>query len=95
MRFVLAREQPTGVSVTALVPAGATQAVTIPTDAVVRRGQLTGVRVVTEDGAVLRWIRLGRGVGESRVEVLSGLEEGEEVLLPAGSGGDSREETAQ
>jgi RND family efflux transporter MFP subunit len=69
---------PTGVSATALVPAGTRSTVTIPADAVVRRGQLTGVRVVTGDGTTLRWIRLGRTVGD-RIEVLSGLEAGERI----------------
>jgi RND family efflux transporter MFP subunit len=81
VRVTLPADWPTGVSLTALVPAGSTQAVTIPTEAVVRRGQLTGVRVVTGDGASLRWIRLGRTVDEGRVEVLSGLSEGDEILL--------------
>jgi RND family efflux transporter MFP subunit len=68
----------TGMSATAMVPSGTRVGVTIPADAVVRRGQLTGVRVVTGDAATLRWIRLGRTVGD-RVEVLSGLEAGERI----------------
>jgi multidrug efflux pump subunit AcrA (membrane-fusion protein) len=84
IRVTLPADWPTGVSVTALVPAGTTRAVTVPVGAVVRRGQLTGVRVVTADGAALRWVRLGRGVGEERVEVLSGLSAGDEILLSDG-----------
>jgi RND family efflux transporter MFP subunit len=87
VRVILPEDWPTGVSVTALVPTGTTQAVTIPADAVVRRGQLTGVRVVTAEGSVLRWIRLGRGVGENRVEVLSGLNPGDEIVVPDGHDG--------
>ena len=68
----------TGVSATALVPWGTRLAVTIPADAVVRRGQLTGVHVVTGDAVALRWIRVGRSVGD-RVEVLSGLVAGEQI----------------
>jgi RND family efflux transporter MFP subunit len=68
----------TGMSATALVPSGTRVGVTIPADAVIRRGQLTGVRVVTGDAVTLRWIRLGRTVGD-RVEVLSGLEAGERI----------------
>jgi multidrug efflux pump subunit AcrA (membrane-fusion protein) len=45
----------------------------------VRRGQLTGVRVVAGDRTVLRWVRLGRTLGD-RVEVLSGLEPGERIM---------------
>ena len=81
VRVTLPADWPTGVSLTALVPTGTTQAITIPADAVVRRGQLTGVRVVTADGAALRWIRLGRSVEGDRVEVLSGLNEGDEILV--------------
>jgi RND family efflux transporter MFP subunit len=69
----------TGVAVTGLIPAGARSGVAIPTDAVVRRGQLTGVRVVAGDRTVLRWVRLGRTLGD-RVEVLSGLEPGERIM---------------
>lgn len=71
---------PTGVSVTAAVPVGVRTGVTIPTSAVVRRGQLTGVRVVRGDMVTLRWIRLGRTVG-NRIEVLSGLSAGETIAL--------------
>jgi multidrug efflux pump subunit AcrA (membrane-fusion protein) len=46
---------------------------------VIRRGQLTGVNVIAGDRAVLRWVRLGRTVGD-QVEVLSGLEAGERIL---------------
>jgi len=82
VRVTLPADWPTGVSLTALVPAGTTQAVTIPSEAVVRRGQLTGVRVVTPDGVALRWIRLGRTVAEGdRVEVLSGLSAGDQIVV--------------
>jgi len=82
VRVTLPEDWPTGVSVTALVSAGVTQAITIPSEAVVRRGQLTGVRVVTPQGVALRWIRLGRSVaGGDRVEVLTGLTAGDEIVL--------------
>lgn len=82
----LPADWPTGVSVTALVPEGTREGIAIPESAVVRRGQLTGVHVVTEQGEVLRWIRLGRRLeageeGEARYEVLSGLEPGERIGL--------------
>jgi RND family efflux transporter MFP subunit len=97
VRVTLPSDWPTGVSVTALIPGGTIQAVTIPSSAVVRRGQLTGVRVVTSDGAALRWIRLGRAVGGDRVEVLSGLNPGDEIVVPeeqAGSGSSASDEEA-
>jgi RND family efflux transporter MFP subunit len=81
VRVILPEDWPTGVSLTALVPTGTTRAVTIPSEAVVRRGQLTGVRVVTESGTALRWIRLGRSVGENQVTVLSGLEPGDQIVV--------------
>ncbi len=81
-RVVLPAEWSTGISVTALVPAGFSRAITVPASAVVRRGQLTGVRVVTPQGAALRWIRLGRTLpGGDRVEVLSGLNAGDRIVL--------------
>lgn len=79
----------TGVAVTALVPTGTRIGIAIPERAVVRRGQLTGVRVVTDLGEQIRWVRLGRSVSplttgddeiEPRVEVLSGLEPGERII---------------
>jgi len=85
VRADLPADWPTGVSVTALVPEGTRQGIAIPASAVVRRGQLTGVRVVTDQGEMLRWVRLGRrlegGEGEARFEVLSGLEPGERIGL--------------
>ncbi len=62
---------------------------TVPAAAVLRRGELTAVYVVQEPGFVLRAVRLGAAQGE-RVEVLSGLREGERVALDpvrAGLGG--------
>lgn len=45
----------------------------IPADAVVTRGQLTGVFTVEADTVRLRWVRLGQGRGDA-VELLSGPE---------------------
>ena len=51
----------------------------LPRSAVVERSELRGVYVVTPDGRVaLRQVRLGRAVGD-RIEVISGLAEGEQV----------------
>jgi len=63
------------------LPIGERQAILVPTDAVIRRGQLTGVWIVRQDGtAHLRWIRLGRSFGDS-VEILSGMNGDETVVL--------------
>jgi RND family efflux transporter MFP subunit len=48
----------------------------IPEQVLVRRGALTGVYVVREGRARLRWLRLG-AAGSGRVEVLGGLDAGE------------------
>lgn len=51
----------------------------IPEQALVRRGEVTGVYVVTEEGALaLRQLRLGRTAG-GEVEVLAGLAPGERI----------------
>lgn len=89
VRATLPEDWPTGVAITALVPAGTRLGIAIPERAVVRRGQLTGVRVVTDDGELIRWVRLGRSVApavsgddtlDPRVEVLSGLSVGERIV---------------
>ena len=60
---------------------GERQAILVPNQAVIRRGQLTGVWVVRQDGtAHLRWVRLGRSFGDS-IEILSGMQGDEIVVL--------------
>lgn len=55
-------------------------AIFIPQTALVHRGQLTGIYAVTESNqAVLRWVRTGRE-HEGRVEIISGLREGERYI---------------
>lgn len=90
VRATLPGAWPTGVAVTAHVPAGTRAGIAVPERAVVHRGQLTGVRVTTPSGEVIRWVRLGRrvtprvtddGTVEERIEVLSGLEPGERIVL--------------
>jgi multidrug efflux pump subunit AcrA (membrane-fusion protein) len=59
------------------------KAIMIPNDAVVHRGQLTGIYTVSQNNtAVLRWVRLGRTFGD-KVEVLSGLSADEEYIIKA------------
>ena len=60
---------------------GRKQSITIPQKAVAQRGQLTAVYVVDEKGvAHLRLIKTGKSYGD-RVEVLSGLSEGERIVV--------------
>jgi RND family efflux transporter MFP subunit len=87
VRLIVPREWPSGIAVTALFPAGHHEGIAVPASAIVRRGQLTGVRVLMGDAVVLRWVRLGRpvaipagGADSARVEVLSGLEPGDRIV---------------
>lgn len=66
--------------------AGERKTMTIPQKAIVQRGQLTGVYVIDSSGiARLRLITLGKATGD-RIEVLSGLSDGDRVVTDAGSG---------
>lgn len=60
---------------------GRAEAVTIPQKSIVERGQLTSVYVVDQAGvARLRLIQTGKSYGD-RVEVLSGLSAGEQIVI--------------
>lgn len=60
-----------------------TDMVLIPTEAIVKSGQLSGVYTVSEsDTAILRWLRLGKTFGD-QVEVLSGLSATENYIISA------------
>ena len=49
--------------------------------ALIQRGQLTGIYTVSnQNTALLRWIRVGKDLGD-RVEVVSGLTSGEEYIV--------------
>jgi len=63
------------------VPVGTRQAILVPEEAIIRKGQLTGVWTVDDQSTVhLRWIRLGHAVA-GQLEVLSGLSGSETVVL--------------
>ena len=62
------------------VPTGATSVPHVPAGAVVRRGQLEYVQVVTDGRARLRLVRTGKAVGDG-LEILSGVEPGEQVVV--------------
>ncbi len=60
---------------------GQRQAIAIPAKAITQRGQLTGVFVIDDSGiARLRLIKTGKSYGD-RVEILSGLNEGERIAI--------------
>ena len=61
----------------------ATAMVLVPTDAIVKNGQLSGIYTVSQSNtALLRWLRLGRTFG-NQVEVLSGLNADEAYIVSA------------
>ncbi len=63
-----------------VVRKGARPVIAVPEAALLRRGQLTGLFTVDpENRAFLRWVRTGKRLGD-RVEVLSGLREGERYV---------------
>ncbi|HYJ32398.1 MAG TPA: efflux RND transporter periplasmic adaptor subunit [Candidatus Binatia bacterium] len=64
-------------------------ALSVPSSAVIRRGSLTGVYVVQEGRAWLRWVRLGREDASS-AEVLAGLEPGDDIALDPSKLADGR-----
>ena len=57
------------------------QRTVVPAQAVLRRGELTAVYVVSERGFVLRAVRLGADHGDQGVEIVAGLVAGERVAL--------------
>ena len=61
---------------------GTASTLTVPAQALVERGQLTGLYAVSDGRALLRWVRTGTREGE-RVEVLSGLRPGEAYVTDA------------
>ena len=61
-------------------PRGERPGILLPTTALVKRGQLDGVYVVTDGRARLRWIRLGKPFGD-RTEVISGIGPGDRVAV--------------
>jgi RND family efflux transporter MFP subunit len=88
IRLVAGVSVPTGLAAVAELPLGSTTGsagLAIPSDAIVRRGELIGVFLFVPDSTVrLRWIRLGRSHGD-RVDVVSGLGPGDVIVRrPAG-----------
>jgi RND family efflux transporter MFP subunit len=79
-------KQLAGSSATLLVSTGERHLLLVPTLALVRQGDLVGVRRRMNGGAELTWLRIGREVGE-RTEVLSGLAAGDSVLVPISTAG--------
>ncbi|MBP6396043.1 MAG: efflux RND transporter periplasmic adaptor subunit [Giesbergeria sp.] len=75
--------------------AAASQRVSVPLSAVVRRAEMTGVYVQGEGGkSLLRQVRLGRVEG-GQVELLSGVSPGESVVLQPQATTRAQPQTAQ
>ncbi len=53
----------------------------VPSAAVVRRGELTAVYVVVNGAFSLRAVRLGNTVGSDGIEVIAGIQAGEQIAL--------------
>ncbi|MBT8331279.1 MAG: efflux RND transporter periplasmic adaptor subunit [Deltaproteobacteria bacterium] len=64
-----------------MIPIGEVDRIYIPIIAVTHVGQLDFVIVKTEQGAVRRYVRLGEHSQDDRVEVISGLAPGDQVLI--------------
>jgi RND family efflux transporter MFP subunit len=62
------------------VPVAEVKLLLVPQSAVLKRGQMELVFVAKDGKAALRLVKTGK-VLESRVEVLSGLEEGEQIIV--------------
>jgi RND family efflux transporter MFP subunit len=72
---------PTGGSATLRLPGGTRTVRLAPGAAVVREGDLTGLQVRANGVVERRWVRTGRSYGDW-VEVLSGVNVGDVVLVP-------------
>jgi RND family efflux transporter MFP subunit len=64
-----------------MLPTGERRTLVVPSAAVRREGDLTGVMLRTEGGDELRWVRLGVAAGEM-TEVSAGLRAGDQVVVP-------------
>ncbi len=60
----------------------ANQSLSIPAEALVTQGQLKGVYAVSNNTAILRWLRIGKE-SNGTIEVLSGLNANEHVVIAA------------
>lgn len=89
VRLTTAHKLAPNLTAVADLPGGAeAPGLLVPRSAIVARGQLTGVFLFAPDSTVrLRWIRLGRHLGD-QVEVLSGLIDGDLVVADAATGRD-------
>ena len=70
-----------GMFASVILENGTEKHILIPMEAVVRKGQLQGLFTTDSQGkAMLRWLRFGKQFGD-KIEVLSGLSEGENYIV--------------
>lgn len=78
-----------GSAATLLISRGSRRALVVPSAAVIREGDLTGVTIRSRDGDGVRWVRLGQSSG-TVTEVDSGLRAGDVVIVPSALPGSPR-----
>ncbi|MGD2014422.1 MAG: efflux RND transporter periplasmic adaptor subunit [Desulfobacterales bacterium] len=66
-----------------MIPIGKVEKIYIPAKAVTHVGQLDFVIVDSKQGAVRRYVRLGVSGPDDRIEIISGLTDGETILIAA------------
>jgi RND family efflux transporter MFP subunit len=71
-----------GSRATLALPTGRRTVLVVPSSAIVRVGDLTGVTLRTAQGDDRRWVRLGQTMG-GMVEVTAGLHANDRIVLPA------------
>ena len=64
-----------------LIPIGQVKKIYIPGSAVTRVGQLDFVIIKTDQGMMRRYVRLGSPGHDDRIEVVSGLKPGEQIII--------------
>jgi RND family efflux transporter MFP subunit len=71
----------TGLYVKVRIPSGTRDVITVPSSAVVEKGQLTGIYTVDSKGVIsYRLVRIGKHFGNN-VEILSGLNPGDKAII--------------
>lgn len=71
-----------GMFVKVAVVIGETTKLTVPQSAIAYRSEVTGIYVINESGVPnLRQVRLGRKSNDGKIQILSGLDEGEIIAL--------------
>ncbi len=55
----------------------------VPKSAILRRGEITAVYVVQENGFAMKMVRLGADHGSAGVEIWAGLKDGEQIAVDA------------